>query len=87
MKSTGVIGVEDLPEKLLFDKQNSRTPSAEMPEDDTSFNTMVTNFEKQLIIKALRKTSGVKNRAAKLLNMNRTTLVEKMKKLQIKFNQ
>ena len=59
----------------------------EIPEGETSFSTMVTDFEKQLIIKALRKTSGVKNRAAKLLNMNRTTLVEKMKKLQIKYNQ
>jgi transcriptional regulator with GAF, ATPase, and Fis domain len=79
--------VEDLPEKLLFGYEDNQLPSVEIPKDETSFNTMITNFEKQLIIKALRKTSGVKNRAAKLLNMNRTTLVEKMKKLQIKYNQ
>jgi transcriptional regulator with PAS, ATPase and Fis domain len=86
LKEAGIIVVEDLPEKLLFGYEDNQLSSVEIPKDETSFNTMVTNFEKQLIIKALRKTSGVKNRAAKLLNMNRTTLVEKMKKLQIKYN-
>jgi len=55
-----------------------------LPADEhCSFATMVTNFERELILKALAQSSGVKNKAAKLLNMNRTTLVEKMKKLRI----
>ena len=37
-------------------------------------------YERQLILTALEKADWVKNRAAKLLNMNRTTLVEKIKK-------
>ncbi len=37
-------------------------------------------LENHLIMEALRRAKGVKSRAAKLLQMNRTTLVEKLKK-------
>jgi len=40
----------------------------------------VKNFEKRLILEALEKSDGVKAKAAKLLNIKRTTLVEKIKK-------
>ncbi|MEI6127146.1 MAG: sigma-54 dependent transcriptional regulator [Pseudomonadota bacterium] len=83
LKDTGCIDVEDLPEKLIRDQDSAPKPSGEPISDETTFTTMVTNFEKRLILQALRKSEGVKNKAAKLLNMNRTTLVEKMKKLQI----
>ncbi|SVE18226.1 uncharacterized protein METZ01_LOCUS471080, partial [marine metagenome] len=41
-------------------------------------------FERGLILEALEKTNWVKNRAANLLGLNRTTLVEKIKKMNIK---
>jgi DNA-binding NtrC family response regulator len=44
---------------------------------------MVQNFEKQLLRQALEKTNWVKTKAASLLHMNRTTLVEKVKKLRL----
>ncbi len=53
----------------------------ELPEDGLSLSQAVSELEKRLILKALERTGGVKNRAAKLLKMNRTTLIEKMKKL------
>ena len=37
-------------------------------------------YEKKLILQALAETNWVKTKAAKLLNINRTTLIEKMKK-------
>jgi DNA-binding NtrC family response regulator len=40
-------------------------------------------FERDLILKALNKSAWVKSRAAALLHLNRTTLLEKMKKQQI----
>ena len=40
----------------------------------------VDEFETRLIMEALRRSNGVKSRAARLLRMNRTTLVEKLKK-------
>lgn len=46
------------------------------------FYRVVEEFENKLIAEALRRTSHNKNRAAQLLSMNRTTLVEKLKKRQ-----
>jgi DNA-binding NtrC family response regulator len=45
---------------------------------------VVADFEKRLIVKALEQTRWIKNRAAKLLNVNRTTLIEKMKRFDLK---
>ncbi len=55
----------------------------EIPEEGIHLPTLVSEFEKRLILKALDKTGWVKNRAAKLLHINRTTLIEKMKKQKI----
>lgn len=44
------------------------------------FNELINDFETQLIIKALKQTDGNKKEAAKLLNLKRTTLLEKIKK-------
>lgn len=85
LKGSGLIEVDDLPDKLLHTAKTVETGPVCFPSDGTTFNTMVTNFEKQLILDALHKSNGVKNKAAKMLNMNRTTLVEKMKKLEIKY--
>jgi DNA-binding NtrC family response regulator len=46
-------------------------------------DAMVEAFEKQLLMQALVKSGGVKSKAANLLHMNRTTLVEKVKKLRL----
>ncbi len=83
IKMSGMIDVADLPDKILTQRMADAGEPVRLPEEGSSFNTMVTNFEKQLIQQALTKSSGVKNKAAKLLNMNRTTLVEKIKKLKL----
>ena len=44
------------------------------------FDQAVEEYEKKLILQALGETNWVKTKAAKLLNINRTTLIEKMKK-------
>lgn len=53
---------------------------AVLPEEGVDFNKMVYNFENSLIRQALRRTNGNKNQAASILSLNRTTLVEKIKK-------
>ncbi len=50
------------------------------PEDGLNFNEAVNEFENELILQALRCTEGNKNKAATLLKLNRTTLVEKLKR-------
>ncbi|MDR2945268.1 MAG: hypothetical protein LBV79_00770, partial [Candidatus Adiutrix sp.] len=50
------------------------------PEDGLDFNALISAYEDRLIRGALEAAGGVKNKAAKLLGLNRTTLVEKMRK-------
>ena len=51
-----------------------------LPSQGVDFNRMVDEFETHLISLALERTAGNKKAAAKLLSLNRTTLVEKIKK-------
>jgi sigma-54 dependent transcriptional regulator, flagellar regulatory protein len=57
--------------------------AAVLPEEGLDLKSYVTDVEKAMINQALSKSSGVVAKAAKLLNMRRTTLVEKIKKYQI----
>jgi hypothetical protein len=43
----------------------------------------VDQFQKNLILQALNQTNWIKAKAATLLKMNRTTLVEKIKKMDL----
>lgn len=54
-----------------------------LPADGVNLKKMVEEFERELLVEALEKTNWVKNKAAKLLGLNRTTLVEKLKKMKI----
>ncbi len=76
--------VGDLPQKLLQQKNaESIAPPMTLTAEGLDFNEMVCRLEKNLLVQALRKSHGVKNRAAKLLNLNRTTLVEKLKRFNL----
>jgi DNA-binding NtrC family response regulator len=55
----------------------------DISEAGISLNNAVSEFEKALILQTLEKTKWVKNQAAKLLQLNRTTLVEKIKRHQL----
>lgn len=57
----------------------SRAP-VEIPEYGVDFNDLIDRYERDLMDEALRRAGGVKNRAAALLRLKRTTLVEKMRK-------
>jgi DNA-binding NtrC family response regulator len=83
LKGKGFIAPEDLPEKLMPTYANGGVPAIEIPSEGIDFDAMVQNFERQLLSTALERTHGVKSKAAALLRMNRTTLVEKVKKLDI----
>ncbi|HVJ64362.1 MAG TPA: sigma-54 dependent transcriptional regulator [Bdellovibrionota bacterium] len=53
------------------------------PNEGLDFNSVVDQFENILILMALERTGWNRNRAAQLLRLNRTTLVEKLKKKQL----
>jgi transcriptional regulator with GAF, ATPase, and Fis domain len=69
----------DLPERILQQEGRGRH-AGEIPAQGLCLNDEVAEFEKRLIVQALDQTGWVKNRAAKLLQVNRTTLLEKMKR-------
>ena len=80
-KEKGEIQESDLPEKYLCKKPNLKPlESIEIPKQGLDFNSAVTAYENSLLIKALKKTNWNKRQAALLLNLNRTTLIEKIKK-------
>jgi len=72
--------MDDVPEKISRKQISEQPIKAVIPDEGISLSNAINEYERQLIITALEKAEWVKNRAAKLLNMNRTTLVEKIKK-------
>jgi two-component system, NtrC family, response regulator PilR len=51
------------------------------PEDGVDFEEYISGIELALIQRSLERTRGNKRQAAKLLNLKRTTLIEKLKRL------
>jgi hypothetical protein len=76
-KGLGVL--QDTAEADRWLNTTPHSPFSSIP-DEESFKKKVVDYEISLIKQALEKTSGVKNKAARLLGLNRTTLVEKIKK-------
>ncbi|RLA78015.1 MAG: sigma-54-dependent Fis family transcriptional regulator [Deltaproteobacteria bacterium] len=83
LKGEGMVRPEDLPEKI---REGELIPSQRGGEKGTlNLSRAVSEFEKRLIIDALRKANGVKSEAARLLGIKRTTLLEKMKRQKIEY--
>jgi len=53
-----------------------------LPDDGISFESFIGSIEREVIRRALERTGGNKAAAAQVLNMKRTTLVEKLKRLE-----
>ncbi|MDH3858321.1 MAG: sigma 54-interacting transcriptional regulator, partial [Gammaproteobacteria bacterium] len=93
----GVVDSKDLPVKYqsegaleVFESSGDETRLAmaepdlsELPADGIDMKKYLTDIEITLIEQALSKTNNVVARAATMLKMRRTTLVEKMRKYEI----
>lgn len=90
MKGQGTIEAADLPTKIYQATQTSQNgaganadvdfPRMFLAERGVDLKAVVTAFENHLVDQALARTNGNKNRASQLLGLNRTTLVEKLRK-------
>jgi DNA-binding NtrC family response regulator len=90
MKGQGVIEANDLPAKIYQATQSSMNgagatadldfPRMFLSDKGVDLKAVVTAFENHLVDQALARTNGNKNRASMLLGLNRTTLVEKLRK-------
>jgi len=83
LKGSGEISARDLPPEIKSTHKFEPSTAIEISDEGICLNSAVTEFEKALILQSLEKTKWVKNKAAKLLHLNRTTLVEKIKRHQL----
>ncbi len=91
LKGQGSVDLGDLPHRI-FQKYVEGRPQGDgalsewefprmvLPKAGVDLKTIVAAFENHLVDQALARTNGNKNRASELLQMNRTTLVEKLRK-------
>jgi two-component system response regulator PilR (NtrC family) len=83
LKGGSLIKVADLPAKFLKmapKHVDSYKSLVTLPGEGVDMKQLLSDIEDSLINQALEVTGGNKNQASKLLFMNRTTLIEKMKK-------
>ncbi|MFP5518528.1 MAG: sigma-54-dependent transcriptional regulator [Bdellovibrionia bacterium] len=81
LKGQGLLTPEDLPLKYKSQKSSQQEFNiVDIPDEGMDFNSAVDAYENALITRALEKTGWNRNQAAALLRLNRTTLVEKIKK-------
>lgn len=81
LTDSDIIDRPDLPSQIGgVAQEDNYLPSLQIPVDGLDLAETITLIEKTLIRQAMEKTSHVKARAASLLNINRTTLVEKIKR-------
>jgi two-component system response regulator AtoC len=76
------IDANDLPPELQHAEEPALSSTVSLPEDGMDLDRFVASIERDLIQRSLERTGGNKGHAAKLLNLKRTTLVEKIKRLE-----
>jgi DNA-binding NtrC family response regulator len=77
----GTVGLKDLPEPYRAHSARQAPSRLQLPEAGISLPQWLQETERTLIVQALDRCGWVRNRAAQVLGIHRTTLVEKMRKL------
>lgn len=91
LKGQGSVDLADLPHRIFQKFAEGKPggvgalsgweyPRMVLPNSGVDLKAIVAAFENHLVDQALARTNGNKNRASELLKMNRTTLVEKLRK-------
>jgi two-component system, NtrC family, response regulator AtoC len=75
------IDLPDLPPEIQAVPEATTAPFVEFPDEGLDMPAYLTSIEKDLIRRSLQRTGGNRNKAAELLRIKRTTLVEKLKRL------
>ena len=76
-----LIDVDDLPPEVQATPEAPTLPLSEFPEEGLDLAHYLSSIERDLIRRSLERTGGNRNKAAELLHIKRTTLVEKLKRL------
>jgi DNA-binding NtrC family response regulator len=70
-----------LPEDIRMPESSGVLAPVSIPDEGINFVSVVSQLERELILKCLEKTGGNKRQAARLLNLSRTTLIDKLQRL------
>jgi DNA-binding NtrC family response regulator len=76
------IVLADLPDEIRDARPPAPDQEMDIPDGGVDMERLVSDFERSLIKRALGRTGGNKRQAADLLHVKRTTLVEKLKRLE-----
>ena len=74
--------MQDLAPEIQNQPAPCRVRRTWFPDDGLDFERYIEGVELSLIQRSLERTQGNKRQAAKLLNLKRTTLIEKLKRLE-----
>jgi DNA-binding NtrC family response regulator len=83
LKRVGTVTLEDLPEKVCArpaGAEEAKEQFVRFSDQGIDLAREVERYENRLIMEALRQANGITSKAAQLLQLNRTTLVEKLKR-------
>ncbi len=74
--------IADLPDEVREYRQVAPQTDVIIPDEGVEMERLVADFEHSLIQRALERSGGNKRHAAELLHLKRTTLIEKLKRLE-----
>ena len=72
-----------LPEEIVQPAASMLLPTVAIPDEGISFTSVVSQLERELILRCRQKTGGNKRQAARLLQLSRTTLIDKLHRLNL----
>ncbi|MBI3017517.1 MAG: sigma-54-dependent Fis family transcriptional regulator, partial [Deltaproteobacteria bacterium] len=77
----GEVSAKDLPDKYFSSEaKGGQKHKFFLPPEGLDLPGVIASVEQELIEQALARTGGNKNKAAQMLKLKRTTLVEKLKR-------
>jgi DNA-binding NtrC family response regulator len=75
------VAITDLPAEVQATPETTEAPFVDFPDSGIDLPAYLAKIERDLIQRSLDRTGGNRNKAAELLRIKRTTLVEKLKRL------
>lgn len=81
------IGVDALPVEVTRPAGELPLPAVTIPDSGLNFTSVVSQLERELLLRCLEKTGGNKRQAARLLHLSRTTLIDKLNRLNVQMEE
>ena len=83
LKGRGKIEPDDLPERLYKKSSLISPKEVVIPEEGVDYADLIARYEREILFNALERSNWIKSKAAKLLSLKRTTLIDKIKRLEL----